>query len=189
MVKILFFDLKTTGVKYWKNGIHQIGGIVDMDGEEKERFDIRVRPNPQAIVEPEALEVAGVTMDEIMAYQPMEEGYRQLVGILSRYVSRYDKKDKLYLAGYNNAAFDNQFLRAFFVQNGDNYFESYFWPNPLDVYSLVTPRLFERRPMMDNFKLMTVAREMGIEIDESKLHDATYDIELTRDIYYRVTRG
>lgn len=94
MVKILFFDLETTGVKYWKNGIHQVGGIVDIDGEERERFDIRVRPNPQAIVEPEALEVAGVTMDEIMAYQPMEEGYRQLVGILSRCVSRYRNQAK-----------------------------------------------------------------------------------------------
>lgn len=27
---------------------------------------------------------------------------------------------------------------------------------------------------------------MGIEIDENKLHDATYDIELTRDIFYRI---
>lgn len=39
---------------------------------------------------------------------------------------------------------------------------------------------------MENFKLMTVARTMGIEIDENKLHDATYDIELTRDIFYKI---
>jgi uncharacterized protein YprB with RNaseH-like and TPR domain len=30
-MKILFFDLETTGVKFWKNGIHQISGIVDID--------------------------------------------------------------------------------------------------------------------------------------------------------------
>lgn len=188
MRKILFFDLETTGVKFWRNGIHQMGGIVDIDGEEAERFDIRVAPNPQAVIEKEALEVAGVTLEQVQSYMPMREGYDKLMGILTRYVNRYDKKDKFYLAGFNNAAFDNQFLRAFFVQNGDNYFGSYFWPNPLDVYSLVTPRLFDRRPVMENFKLMTVAREMGIEIDESKLHDATYDIELTRDIYYRLAR-
>lgn len=28
MSKLLFFDLETTGVKFWRNGIHQIGGIV-----------------------------------------------------------------------------------------------------------------------------------------------------------------
>ena len=31
MSKLLFFDLETTGVKFWRNGIHQIGGIVDID--------------------------------------------------------------------------------------------------------------------------------------------------------------
>ena len=30
---------------------------------------------------------------------------------------------------------------------------------------------------------MTVARQLGMEIDESKLHDAVYDIELTRSVY------
>lgn len=189
MIKILFFDLETTGTMFWKNGIHQIGGIVDIDGEEKERFDIRVAPNPAAKIEPEALNVAGVTMEQIQAYQPMRQGYNQLIGILNKYVNRYDKRDKLYLAGYNNAAFDNQFLRAFFVQNDDKFFGSYFWANPLDVYTLVTPHLMGVRDKMENFKLMTVAREMGIEIDESKLHDATYDIELTRQIYYKCVGG
>lgn len=27
-MKLLFFDLETTGVKFWRNGIHQIGGVV-----------------------------------------------------------------------------------------------------------------------------------------------------------------
>lgn len=128
-MKLLFFDLETTGVKFWRNGIHQIGGIVDIDGQEAERFDIRLAPNPAATIEQEALDVAGVTLEQIQSYQPMEDGYRQLVGILSKYVNKFD---------------------------------------------------------MENFKLMTVAKTMGIEIDENKLHDATYDIELTRDIFYRI---
>ncbi len=32
-MKILYYDLETTGVKYWKNGIHQIAGMVEIDGE------------------------------------------------------------------------------------------------------------------------------------------------------------
>ena len=44
-MKLLFLDLETTGVKFWRNGIHQIGGIVDIDGQEAERFDIRLAPN------------------------------------------------------------------------------------------------------------------------------------------------
>lgn len=184
--QIAIFDLETTGVKFWRNGIHQIGGIVDIDGQEVERFDIRLAPNPAATIEQEALDVAGVTLEQVQSYQPMEEGYRQLVGILSKYVNKFDKRDKMYLVGYNNAGFDNNFLRALFTQCGDKYFGSWFYPNCMDVYVMVTPFLMGVRNDMENFKLMTVARTMGIEIDENKLHDATYDIELTRDIFYRI---
>lgn len=52
-MKLLFFDLEANGVKFWRNGIHQIGGIVDIDGQEVERFDIRLAPNPAATIEQE----------------------------------------------------------------------------------------------------------------------------------------
>jgi DNA polymerase-3 subunit epsilon len=52
---------------------------------------------------------------------------------------------------------------------------------------LASEHLAEMRVGMENFKLMTTARALGIEIDESKLHDAEYDIELTRNIYRIVT--
>ena len=31
MTKKLFFDLETTGVMHWKNGIHQIAGCIEID--------------------------------------------------------------------------------------------------------------------------------------------------------------
>lgn len=72
---------------------------MDIDGQETERFDIRLAPNPAATIEQEALDVAGVTLEQVQSYQPMEEGYRQLVGILSKYVNKFDKRDKMYLVG------------------------------------------------------------------------------------------
>lgn len=186
MSKLLFFDLETTGVKFWRNGIHQIGGIVDIDGQEVERFDILPGPEPcrhdRARGAGRGWRYLGAG-EVVSAYGRRE---RQLVGILSKYVNKFDKRDKMYLVGYNNAGFDNSFLRALFQQCGDKYFGSWFYPNCMDVYVMVTPFLMGVRNDMENFKLMTVARTMGIEIDENKLHDATYDIELTRDIFYRI---
>lgn len=46
MSKILFFDLETTGTKFWRNGIHQISGAVVIDGQVKESFNYHVQPNP-----------------------------------------------------------------------------------------------------------------------------------------------
>lgn len=186
MSKIMFYDLETTGTKFWKNGIHQISGMIEIDGKAVEEFNFHIKPNPKAEIEKEALEVGGVTMEQIMSYPEMDVVYRQFVAMLNKYVNKYDKADKMILAGYNNAPFDNQFLRAFFVQNGDKYFGSYFWPNSIDVMVLATLRLLGVRSTMENFKLMTVAKTVGVQIDESKLHDAMYDIYLTREIYNRI---
>ena len=85
--------------------------------------------------------------------------------------------------GYNNASFDNQFFREFFAQNRDKYFGSWFWSNSFDVMVLATPYLAERRADMANFKLSTVADTLGIKVEEDKLHDAMYDIYLTKAIF------
>jgi DNA polymerase III subunit epsilon len=39
---------------------------------------------------------------------------------------------------------------------------------------------------MKDFKLSTIAEKLGITVDPSKLHDALYDVELTRESYYRL---
>lgn len=182
-MKLLFFDLETTGTNPGKNGIHQISGSIVIDGKVCENFDFHVQPNPRAVIEDEALNVAGVTREQILAYPAMGTVYSQLVAMLGKYVDKFNKKDKFFLVGYNNAAFDNQFLRGFFLQNGDKYFGSWFWSNSIDVMVLASAHLAERRPEMENFKLSTVAKFLGVSVADDSLHNAMYDIELTRAIY------
>lgn len=182
-MKLFYIDLETTGTKHWRNGIHQISGCVEIDGEVKEYFDFKVKPNAQCTIEDDALAIAKITKETLDSYPGMTEVYKQIIDLLSKYVDKYNKTDKFFLVGYNNASFDNQFFRAFFVQNRDDYFGSWFWSSSIDVMVLATEHLKNIRHEMIDFKLKTVAQQMGIEIDENKLHDATYDIELTRNIY------
>lgn len=186
MAKLFFYDLETTGVKFWKNGIHQISGCIEIDGDVKEEFNFHVKPNPACIIEDEALKVSGVTLEQINAYPDMNIVYNQIKMMLSKYVNKYDKYDKFFLVGYNNAPFDNQFFRAFFAQNNDNYFGSYFWSSAIDVMVLAANHLKNTRHTMEDFKLKTVANTLGVTVDESKLHDALYDIYLTRAIYRKI---
>ena len=186
-MKLLFFDLETTGIKYWRNGVHQISGEIVIVGVTKESFNFDVCPHPQCEIEEEALRICNVSKEQIQAYPPMREVYVKFVNMLSKYVDKFDKKDKFFLVGYNNASFDNHFLKAFFVQNGDNYFYSWFWVNSIDVMVLSTQHLMRKRHEMTDFKQETVARALGIQIDSAKLHDASYDIQLTKEIYNRIS--
>lgn len=187
-MKLLFFDLETTGTNPGRNGIHQISGQIVIDGKHVQDFDFHVQPNPKAVIEDAALNVGGVTREQVLAYPPMGQVYKEFVAMLDKYVDKYNKKDKLFLVGYNNAAFDNQFLRGFFLQNGDNYFGSYFWSNSIDVMVLASAYIADRRADMENFKLSTVAKFLGVSVSDDSLHNALYDIELTRAVYEIVKR-
>lgn len=186
MSKLFFFDLETTGLKHWKNGIHQISGFIEIDGETKETFDFKTCPNPACLIEDEALAVSGLTKEIVLAYKPMTEVYKEIITMLSKYVDKFKKTDKFTLVGYNNASFDNPFFRAYFVQSNDNYFGSWFWSSSIDVMVLAAQKLLNERHLMKDFKQSTVAEYLGIEVDETKLHDAIYDVQIMKQIYDKV---
>lgn len=179
----LFYDLETTGTDERKHGIHQISGIIEVDGEIAEKFNFKVAPNPKAQIEPEALTVGGVTEEQIRAYPEMRKVYFAILKILGKYCDRFNAKDKIWLVGFNNRKFDDVFFRCWFEQNGDTFFGSWFWSDSLDALVFASQYLIDRRRDMPSFKLKRVAKELGIDVDETKLHDAEYDIMLTREVY------
>lgn len=181
-MKRFFYDLETTGLYPGKHGIHQIAGLIEIDGEVVEGFNFKVKPNPLAEISPDALDASNVTVDQINSYEDMLSVFIKLKSILSKYVDPFNKQDKFFLVGFNNRKFDDDFLRGFFLQNGDNYFGSWFWSDSHDILVLASYFLRNKRTKMENFKLKTVAKYIGLEVDETKLHDAMYDIYLTRGI-------
>jgi len=187
MIKRLYIDLETTGTDCYSNGIHQISGIIEIDGIIKEKFDFKVRPFEGCVIVDEALEKGNVTLEQIMQYTPEKEVFNFLTIILSKYVNKFNPKDKLTFVGYN-ANFDNDFLRQFWLRNRDEFYNSIFWGNILDVMVVATEFFEEFRQEFENFKLMTIAQALLILIDESKLHNAMYDIEITREILLELVK-
>ena len=183
----VFFDLETTGVNRMKHCIHQVAGFVEINDEVVEEFDIKVAPHPKAKIEPEALKVGGVTEAQIKAYPEQSLSFRKFKAVLAKYIDPFNTKQKAYLVGYNNRAFDDLFLRMWFELNQDSYIGSWFWNDTLDTLVLASQYLISRRVDMENFKLQTVAKELGLIVYKDKLHDAFYDVYLTRGIYRILT--
>ena len=180
-MKLCFIDLETTGTSPEKHGILQIAGQLHI-GIRRECFRLRVRPFHSDIIEAEAMKLHGLNPEEGAG---PKDAHTELIRILSQYVDRYDKRDKFYFLAYN-AHFDNTFLRKFFEKCGDKYFGSWFWFPYIDVMTLALTRLLDRRPGMENFKLASACRALGVEFDMERAHGAEYDIQKTVELWEKL---
>ena len=190
-MKVAYIDLETTGVNPYAHGIHQIAGIIEINGEVKEAFEFHSRPFLTDAVDAAALSVSGVNAEKLNEYPDPEFVYSEFTALLSQYVDKYNKKDKFYFVGYNST-FDYNFLREFFKKCGDNYFGSYFWNPPIDVFQLVNYRICfvdKKREAIPHMKLKNVAEYLGIDLSNVNLHNALDDIKLTREVYYKILAG
>lgn len=188
-IKHFFFDLETTGLDPKLSGIHQISARLFVDYLKEFEFNVHVRPFPNDQIDPKALEIAGKTIENLKQsdhYSPYKV-YKRIIEILSQFCNKFDKTDKIFLCGYNNATFDNPFFRSFFEKNGDKYFDSWFFSGAIDVMTLAAQQLTPVRHLMPNFKLATVAEQLGFAVEEDSLHDAFYDLVLTTNIFEKVT--
>lgn len=183
----VFYDLETTGVEVKKHSIHQIAGLIEINDEVVEKFNIFSRPHPKSLIEEGALRTCRKTQEELLSYPDMKHAHKEFKSVLGKYIDPFDTKQKAWNVGFNNRYFDDVFLRAWFKQNGDEFIGSWFWTDTLDTLVLASQYLIHRRAEMPSFKQHRVARELGIVVEEDRLHDASYDVELTHGIYRIVT--
>lgn len=183
-MKEIYLDVETTGLSPKKHGIWQLAGMVVIDGKDKYNFNYHINPKGKEI-DPKALAIGGITEPELSNFSDPDYVYNEFIGILKTYVKQYDKQDKFTFIAYN-ALFDMDFMRQLWYDNDDKYFGSFFFFPPCDVMILASRFLMHSRHTMKDMKLMTVAEKLGIEIDDTKAHDAMYDIQITREILKRI---
>lgn len=190
-MKILWFDIESTGVNVYKNDIIEFACLVEIDYKIVDKKVWQMQPISYEHVSDEALEITGKTLNEIKSYEPAPATFMEMISFFNKYIDKYDKKDKFYPAGYNVIKFDLPMLKNFFFKNNHKYFGSYFNYSCIDVYPLAVAHQYyykhEFRP--ENFKLITVAETLGVDFSEEKLHGALYDIEITRQIFLEISKN
>lgn len=140
-----------------------------------------MRPHRGKMVSPDALEHSKMTLDKLETFQDPLAAFKLLEGWLSKHISRYRKTDKSVFAAFN-ATFDYQFLRQWWLDAGNDYFGAWFLHPYSDIMQKAALVLLPERLKMENFKLGTVCRYMGVDFDNEQAHDALYDIRKTREL-------
>ena len=185
-MKEFWCDLETTGLNPYKHAIWQMAFII-VDGTDRVEMCYTMRPTDGDAIDPKALDVGGIDMGAIKALQDPREVFADMKRELRKWVDPYNKSDKMLFYGYN-ADFDARFLRRLFEKMGDKYYGSWFWTPAIDVMSLAAHHLRDKRDTMLNFKLYTVAEKLGIDVEKDKLHNALYDIQITRVVLKKIER-
>ena len=180
-MKKCFIDVETTGLDPEKHGVIQVAGIIEASGREQ-TFSFNIKPFRSDLINREALDVNKLTVTDLEKFEEPMKVYKELGNLFMTYVDRYSKKDKMFFIGYN-ASFDYNFMRAFWKKAGDVYFGSFFWFPYIDVMTLAMKHIMKTRHEMPDFKLATVARKFGIEVDENRQHEALYDVSITKKLF------
>lgn len=184
MKKALWFDVETTGLDPKKNDIIQLACMVEIDGDIKADFESKIKPFDPLNVEPKALQVNGLKMDDIMKYPEPFEVLKKFTSFLTEYIDPFDKQDKFAPCGFN-VQFDIDFLSNFFRKCGSNFYGSFFNYKSVDPLRILHVMDYEDKINLSNYKLSTCCSHFGIKIDA---HEALSDIRATK-ILYNTLRG
>ena len=181
MGKVLWLDTETTGLDPKKCTPVQIAGIIDIDGEVKERFNLFTRPFKDSLITAEALEVTGKTAEEIWAYPEPFSTFKTLEGVLGKYVNKYDRNDKFLLAG-QRVGFDLDMMYNWFLKNGSNYLGSWIsFKYKFDtLYIVQALQIIGKLPVLPNNKLTSLCEHFKVPL--ANAHDGMADIEATRAV-------
>jgi len=184
MTKIFWMDTETTGLNAVKNDIIQLAYIIDIDGEIKLEKSIKFQPFNYATIETSALDVNHTTIEDLKSYQFPKQAFNILLNDLSKFINKFDKKDKFIIGGYN-VNFDMNFLQNYFKKNNDKWFGCWFNYYKIDPLQLLYILDYKDIIKLPNYKLTSIAEYLNIELDA---HDALNDIRVTREVFYKLIK-
>ena len=185
MSKQIFIDVETTGLDEVKHGLVQVAGAIVIDGVLKESFNYSMCPPSEKDFEPKALEVIGLSTDDIECFDESDIIFKKFHKMLCKYISPYDKKDKLHFIAYNSP-FDSSFIRQWFIDNNNKYYGSMFWTPDICVLRKAGDYLQDERSKLKNCKLETVCNYFDIKT-LGELHNAMTDVVLMMKLYNHLT--
>lgn len=171
---VMFIDVETTGLSAEKNDLIQMGIIVEVDNAKAEVVEFKCQPFRYDTVQQQALDVHGISIEEIRTFPEPTAIVRDFISLLEKYT---EKGNKITFAGYN-CPFDERFVKAFLTKCGysDTLYDTFFVYKSYDIFALVKAFFKERGITLINNKLATVCEFLDVDLNA---HDAVSDIEAT----------
>lgn len=143
-MKILAFDVETTGTDPLRDDIIQLAALMIVDDTVVDTFEHCCRPSEENVLRMYATKdsskphplIDKITAKELEEYPHPVVMYRNFLNWLSRHIDKFDTTDKAWPLAYNGS-FDMGFLSEFFRRMKDPYLGSWINWNLLDPLALL----------------------------------------------------
>lgn len=177
MEKILVLDIETTGIHLQKDDPIQIGYVVYEGSEKVEEVEIFLKTE---YLPPKITQITGITKEEL------DEKGMSHIAAAKTWNDAMRRIDPDYVIGHNVIGFDFMLLSNWLLRTLVN-----------DRFPLPATNALRDTMMMakKHFKiskwlsLKELASRLEIDFDQSKLHKALYDVEVTAKCYFAMTRA
>ena len=189
--KILYLDAVTTGYNPNRHSIYRIGGIIEADGIETKRFELKVRPWNDSPIASASLWISGETRTSVETFPEQAAVFAKFIEIINSQVDLYDMNDKMYIASFNASQNEIPFLKAWFNRNHNTHFADYFHLQGLDLGVIASFALMDKRKWLRNFHEQTVAEYLGVRRRASREFSCLDGARTSLEMYHalRVSLG
>lgn len=189
MANIIWIDIESTYIDPRTAGIWQFAYIIEIDGKVVKSNCINMKPRPKDIVSAQALDIGGVTWDEVKAFPDYMEAFDRIYSD----IEFYKISGKWILGGFNSQPFDLPLLMSWwgtctFARKSAKKFFDIFHSTTLDARILAIEYLLPEVDKLQDHKLITIGKRLlgADNVDESKAHNALFDASLARKIYHTI---
>lgn len=185
---VIYADIETGGLIPGVHPIIQLAAIKEVGGVVVSEMNVKIRPFKGSKISPKALEVNGITISDLKNNPDrieIKEAMARFLAFCGLDNSFTPKHNRVYFCGYNSIKFDFPHLENAAAYCGIDYFYAKFHFPGIDVAALAADRLRGERHKLADFKLITVAKYFGVDV-EGQAHDALFDVRVTRELYKKV---
>jgi len=183
LVKIIAFDLETTGLDVNKDEIIEIGAVLFDVKESRGRLEPNKLDEFQSFIKPQRSIPPAATKTNNITNE-MVEGAPSCAEVLQKFKTFCDNSNCL--VGHNSESFDKRLLNVAYGK--------YSLPFPTQPV-LDTVKMARNMVQLPNHKLETVTKafatrkEITLKITEDAMHRAIYDSEMVMHILVAMLRG
>ena len=178
-MNLFYLDVETTGFDTKKNEVIELAFAIEVDGVIHLKMNLFLKPDRLDTIKQEALSINGWSIDELKKLPDRKIACDFFCETIEQYRNDYNNLNRFKIIEYSNG-FDLKFMRTIYLSNDQ--FCKNFGKESINVLSLAKKKL----PKIKPHSLKSVARALGINVDDNLIHGAAYDRDILIKIYNKL---